>query len=223
MTAVRSPSSSYRVADARFTGGATTAKQLPPAGPPEIAFCGRSNVGKSSLLNMLVQRKNLVRTSRTPGCTRQINFFDVDLAMTPKWSVRFVDLPGYGYAARGKAEKSQWQGMIEGYFRERTTWAGAVILVDVRRGLEEEERELVGFLETLEREKPFELLVVATKIDRLSLAERKPALLACDKTLKDANVHGLAGRVLGTSASAGDGRDLVWRRIEALAKRFTEE
>lgn len=210
----------YRIADARFVGGATSAKGLPEAGPPEIAFCGRSNVGKSSLLNMLVMRKNLVRTSRTPGCTRQINFFDVDVAGKDKWSIRFVDLPGYGYAARAKGERSAWQAMIEGYFRERETWRGAVILVDVRRGIEHEEQELVEFLASLDRKSPFEILTVATKIDRLSLSERKPALAACERTLRAAS---LQSRVIGTSASNGDGRELVWKNLERIAKGAPRE
>ncbi|HEX7664627.1 MAG TPA: ribosome biogenesis GTP-binding protein YihA/YsxC [Polyangiaceae bacterium] len=219
MTAAASKAekSVYRIADAKFTGGATTAKQLPVAGPPEVAFCGRSNVGKSSLLNMLVARKNLVRTSRTPGCTRQINFFDVDVAAPEKFAIRFVDLPGYGYASRAKSERSQWQTMIEGYFRERETWAGAVILVDARRGLEEEEEELAEFLTSLNRD--FELLVVATKIDRLSLSERKPALATVEKQLRASKEKSLGGRVLGSSASTGDGRDLVWRRLQAMAAK----
>lgn len=220
MTAAASKAekSTYRIADARFTGGAVTAKQLPAAGPPEVAFCGRSNVGKSSLLNMLVARKNLVRTSRTPGCTRQINFFDVDVAAPEKFSIRFVDLPGYGYASRAKSERSQWQAMIEGYFRERETWTGAIILVDARRGLEEEEEALVEFLQSLDRKAPFELLVVGTKIDRLPLSERKPALAACEKTLRQSSVKNVVGHVVGSSASTGDGRDLVWRRLQAMAK-----
>ena len=213
----------YRIADARFVGGATSAKGLPEAGPPEVAFCGRSNVGKSSLLNMLVTRKNLVRTSRTPGCTRQINFFDVDVAGKDKWQIRFVDLPGYGYAARAKGERSAWQAMIEGYFRERETWRGAVILVDVRRGIEHEEQELVEFLASLERKSPYEILTVATKIDRLSLSERKPALAACEKTLRATGQESLSGHVIGTSASTGDGRELVWKNLERIAKGATGE
>ena len=221
----------YRIADARFVGGATSAKGLPEAGPPEIAFCGRSNVGKSSLLNMLVMRKNLVRTSRTPGCTRQINFFDVDVSGRDgagagsgkeKWQIRFVDLPGYGYAARAKGERSAWQAMIEGYFRERETWRGAAILVDVRRGLEQEEQELLEFLASLDRKAPYEILTLATKIDRLSLSERKPALAACEKSLRAA-APGSPGRVVGTSASTGDGRELVWKNLERIAKGASRE
>lgn len=223
----------YRIADARFVGGATSAKGLPEAGPPEVAFCGRSNVGKSSLLNMLVQRKNLVRTSRTPGCTRQINFFDVDVAGRAadtgagtgkeKWQIRFVDLPGYGYAARAKGERSAWQAMIEGYFRERETWRGAVILVDVRRGIEREEEELVEFLASLDRKPSYEILTVATKIDRLSLSERKPALAACEKTVRAAGPKMSQARVIATSASNGDGRDIVWKNLERIAKGASRE
>ncbi|MGH7280038.1 MAG: ribosome biogenesis GTP-binding protein YihA/YsxC [Polyangiaceae bacterium] len=222
-TTSREANTAYRIADARFVGGATDAKGLPEAGPPEVAFCGRSNVGKSSLLNMLVQRKNLVRTSRTPGCTRQINFFDVDVAGKEKWQIRFVDLPGYGYAARAKGERSAWQAMIEGYFRARETWRGAVILVDVSRGIEDEERELVEFLASLDHAAPYEIVTVATKIDRLSLSDRKPALAACEKTVRAAGQKTLQGHVIGTSASNGDGRELVWKNLERIAKGASRE
>ena len=109
-----------------------------------MAFAGRSNVGKSSLLNAMMQRKGLARTSSTPGCTRQLNVFEVRCA--DGLTLRFVDLPGYGWAQRSKAERAQWQGMIEGYLQRRAGPARGRLLVDVRRGVEDEERQLVDFL-----------------------------------------------------------------------------
>src|SRR5579872_1051573 len=126
-----------RVVEAKFVAGAVDAASLPPPTLIEIAFAGRSNVGKSSLLNATMQRRGLARTSRTPGCTRQLNVFEVRCA--DGLALRFVDLPGYGWARRSKAERSQWQEMIEGYLQARASLRAVVLLVDVRRGVEEEE------------------------------------------------------------------------------------
>jgi len=216
---------SFKIADARFAAGAAVAQSLPPSTAPEIAFCGRSNVGKSSLLNMLVARKNLVRTSRTPGCTRQINLFDVDVVGKEKWNVCFVDLPGYGYAARSRDERSQWQKMVEGYFSERPAWKGVVLLMDVRRGLEDEEEDLAEYLESLPRPDldPLQIVVVATKLDRLARNEQKPALDKFEKRLRTSGLHSLSGRVLGSSAETGEGREQLWRKIESLALKRAPE
>src|SRR5579871_5826548 len=168
-----------RVVHAEFAAGAVDAAQLPPPTLLEVAFAGRSNVGKSSLLNAVMQRRGLARTSGTPGCTRQLNIFEV--RCTDGLSLRFVDLPGYGWARRSKSERAHWQGMIEGYLRRRTGLRAVVLLVDVRRGVEDEERQLVDFLrlprETSDRG-PLEVILVATKVDKLGVAARKPALEA---------------------------------------------
>ena len=165
-----------RVVEARFVAAAQTPQSLPAPVSVEVAFAGRSNVGKSSLLSSLVARKNLVRTSSTPGCTRQINFYEVRLA--DGTSLQFVDLPGYGYAKRSKAERASWATLIETYLLERPALALVIVLVDVRRGLEDEERELLSLIETSEsknRRTP-KALLVATKMDRLANAKRKPEL-----------------------------------------------
>src|SRR5271155_5223505 len=130
-----------RVVAAEFVAGATRAEQLPAPALAEIAFAGRSNVGKSSLLNAMMQRRNLVRTSRTPGCTRQINIFGCTTA--DGLALHLVDLPGYGYAKLSKAEKSPWGLMLEGYLRTRITPRAVVLLADVRRGLEADDTELL--------------------------------------------------------------------------------
>lgn len=189
-----------KIAKAEFTAGAAKQNQIPPAALPEIAFAGRSNVGKSSLLNMMLQRKGLARTSNTPGCTRQINFFDVGVAGGPEMA--FVDLPGYGYAKVSKSESRDWKILLEAYLRERPTLKAVVILVDVRRGLEQEEADLVEFL-GLRPGLP--VFLAATKLDKLSRNAQKPALAALQK---EAGV-----KVVGTSAETGAGRDDLWDRI----------
>lgn len=187
-----------QVNDARFVAGATRLEQLPPPAFAEIAFAGRSNVGKSSLINCLVNRRKLVRTSGTPGCTRAINVFRVTL---PGAEIDFVDLPGYGYAQRSKQERRSWGPLIESFLRERPGLRGVVVIVDVRRGLEDDDRQLVEFLDHVEREP----ILVATKLDKLAASKRKPAL---------ARLRADAGRrVHGFSASEAIGRDDLWREL----------
>jgi GTP-binding protein len=199
-------SSGPRVSSAEFAAGAAESSQVPPpadfSDAPEIAFAGRSNVGKSSLLNMMLQRRGLARTSNTPGCTRQINFFDVRLAGDEPKHVVFVDLPGYGYAKVSKSEAGKWKGLLESYLLERPTLRAVVVLVDVRRGLEAEEEDLIEFLE----ERPeLRVIVAATKVDKLSLSAQKPAVakLAAGKPF----------RVVATSGESGAGREELWGRI----------
>jgi GTP-binding protein len=195
-----------RVVAADFVAGAVDASGLPPPTIAEVAFAGRSNVGKSSLLNAMMQRRGLARTSRTPGCTRQLNIFEVRCA--DGLSLRFVDLPGYGWARRSKSERGEWQAMIEGYLRGRASLKAVAVLVDVRRGPEDEEKQLVEFLaqrRPVSSAKPLEVIYVATKIDKLGASQRKPALDAVKKMT--------GGGVLGFSAVTGDGREALWARI----------
>jgi GTP-binding protein len=198
--------SPMRVVDAKFVAGAVDSEGLLAPTLVEVAFAGRSNVGKSSLLNALMQRHGLCRTSRTPGCTRQLNVFEVRCA--DGLAVHFADLPGYGWAKRSKSERSEWQGMIEGYLRRRASLRAVAVLVDVRRGPEDEERQLVEFLRgrrAVSEPKPLEIIVVATKIDKLGASQRKPALDAVRK---------VAGPgVIGFSAVTGDGWEELWKRI----------
>jgi GTP-binding protein len=197
-----------RVLDATFVAGAPTLASLPPPTLAEVAFAGRSNVGKSSLLNAVMQRKSLARTSNTPGCTRQLNVFAVRCA--DDLAVNFVDLPGYGWARRSKTERAEWQAMIEGYLRRRAALRAVVVIVDVRRGVEEEERQLIDFLagpREVSASKAIEVILVATKLDKLSGSARKPALAAVRK--------GAGGAVVGFSAVSGEGREELWGRIRA--------
>jgi GTP-binding protein len=195
----------FRVKTAEFEAGATKLDGLPPATVPEIAFAGRSNVGKSSLMNALVERTGLVRTSSTPGCTRALNLFSV--TMGDGAAYRFVDLPGYGYAKLSKAEKSRWGAMIEGYLKDRPTLRAVVLLVDIRRGFEEDDGQLKEFVETCRSgASEVAVILVATKLDKLALSKRKPALAAFK--------HATGLGPIGFSAVSGEGRDALWARIE---------
>lgn len=208
---MKEPKQETRVVHAEFAAGAVDASQLPPPTVLEVAFAGRSNVGKSSMLNAMMQRRGLVRTSNTPGCTRQLNVFDLRCA--DGLSLRFVDLPGYGWAKRSKAERTQWQSMIEGYLRTRAGLRAVVLLVDVRRGVEEEEQQLVDFLREPRQTsdpRPLEVILVATKIDKLGAAARKPALEAVRKSARGL---GPGASIIGFSAVSGEGREPVWDRI----------
>jgi len=156
------------VTDAAFFAEARELGALPAGGPPEIAIAGRSNVGKSTLLNRLAARRALARTSKTPGRTRGLVIFTLRLARAPLGELRLVDLPGYGYARVGKGERESWGPLIEGYTRGRPSLALFVMLVDSRRGLEDEERQLYEWLGT----ENVPAQVVFTKVDKLSASER---------------------------------------------------
>ncbi len=155
-----------KVTHATFLGAATEPGRFPDPSVPEVAFAGRSNVGKSSAINRLVGRRGLARTSSTPGRTQQLNFFGIDDRLV------LVDLPGYGYAKVSKAVRDAWRPLVESYLGTRGVLAGVVLIVDVRRGLEEEEHQLLDVLAALD----VPVLVLATKIDKLNRGERTKAL-----------------------------------------------
>jgi GTP-binding protein len=199
------PLNEYRISTAEFVAGAIDVKGLPLPILPEIAFAGRSNAGKSSVMNTLVQRKSLVRTSSTPGCTRQLNVFEISLKNGP--TLGLVDLPGYGYARLSKSEKSTWGRMIETYITARATLRAVVLIVDVRRGIEEDDRGLLDFVAT-SREAgvpPLSTFVVATKLDKLPMNQHKTRLAQLKKE------SGIAS--IGFSAVTGEGRDELWKRL----------
>lgn len=188
----------WRVANASFVISATGLEGAPPAGPPEIAVAGRSNVGKSSLLNAFAGQRSLARVSRTPGRTQLLNFFDVKLRHPSHGdrSLRWVDLPGYGFARATKTIREGFGPMIESYLDGRETMRGLVLLVDARREPKDEELNLVQFMSR--RQIP--TLLCATKVDKLSRSER--GLLA----RRIAAPFGIDPRdVLLTSSSSGEG------------------
>ena len=187
-----------KISNVAFAGAAGRPGRYPTLPYPEIAFAGRSNVGKSSLINRLLERRT-ARVGATPGRTRQLNFFTVNDALT------FVDLPGYGYARVAKSERRAWQKLVEDYLSGAPQLCGVVIIIDIRRGPEDEEAALCEFL--THHRRPF--VFVATKCDKLSR-------LQCDKQRRV-----LAGR-LGTqpllfSARNGSGRDALWQTLLDLA------
>ncbi|MCA9622901.1 MAG: YihA family ribosome biogenesis GTP-binding protein [Myxococcales bacterium] len=195
----------WAIVEAEFVAGSQTLASLPPPLVAEVAFAGRSNVGKSSLMNALVGRRSLVRTSSTPGCTRQINFFDAKARDGAVF--RLVDLPGYGYAKRSKAERRQWGDLIDGYLAGRETLKAVLVLVDARRGLAEEERQLLEFVRA--RRVPLTALVVATKIDKVKKSARKAALSQLGREAGE--------RVIGSSATDAVGIETLWRAIRSAA------
>jgi len=167
------------VLSAEFIKSAADARGWPPAGPPEFAFCGRSNVGKSSALNALAGRKQLARVSRTPGRTRLLNFFDLRVAEKtrsgargPEQEVRFADLPGYGFAAGPREERDVWKKMIEEYLTRRETLRALVVLVDGDLGAQPSDVEMVRWAESLEKR----ILCAATKLDKIARSGRRQQL-----------------------------------------------
>lgn len=192
-----------KITSADFVTTATDQAGWPREGLPEIAFLGRSNVGKSSLINCLVGRKSLARVSAAPGRTRAINFFRVN----QRWM--FADLPGFGYAKVSKEMRKGWRELVENYLRERRELRVAVLILDLRRSAGDDERELIGWLTA--QGLPFWL--VATKADKLSSNERRKALAAWTQGL------GVPWDQLTLfSAQTGEGRPELWGRLRGFLK-----
>ena len=176
-----------------FMGGmASAGGWRPPTELPEVAFAGRSNVGKSSLLNKLIRRKAFARVSRTPGRTREINFFRVNDAFI------LSDLPGYGYARISKEKKADWKPLIEGYLKRTPTLAGVVLLLDIRREPSEDDIAMLDFLAEI----GVPAVIVLTKVDkvsRIAAGERTDAIMAALALSRD--------QTIPFSATTGEGRD----------------
>ena len=188
-----------------FIWGASSVDNLPPETLPEIAFVGRSNAGKSSLLNALTGRKALARVSHTPGRTRQINFFNLG------GKIVLADLPGCGYAKASKSLADEWQNLIFAYLRGRANLSRVILLVDARRGAMETDQEAMGLLD----QAAVSYVLALTKIDQLSVAERTKAQTAI---LEVGRRHTAAyPEAFATSALKNLGLDPVKAHIVALA------
>ena len=187
----------------RMTAGEI--KQFPADPIPQIALCGRSNVGKSSLINSLLARKSLARVSSSPGKTITVNFYDVDKKLF------LVDLPGYGFAKRSREEQVKWSSLTDGYFTKNPNidrLAGAAQLVDSRIGLTKDDEAMVEWLNHME----IPYFVIATKVDKLNVTERK-------NNLEKISAHPLlreGTKVIPFSALKGEGREAVWETIGDL-------
>lgn len=198
-----------QILDARFVITAVEAKGYPKAQFPEIAFVGRSNVGKSSMINALANRRKLVRVSNTPGRTRTINFFDVDLERDEtRRTLTLADLPGYGFAKASKGDREQWKTMIGEYLEKRDNLKVIVQIVDAEVGPTSDD---FSTLDYLQERKP-RILVAATKIDRLGKAQRKPRL---HKIAEQLEVPREA--VLPFSATDRLGVDEMWQMLLDVA------
>jgi GTP-binding protein len=184
----------------------------PPAGAPEIAIAGRSNVGKSTLLNRLAGRRSLARTSKTPGRTRGILFYDLKVRVGEVTeNLRLVDLPGYGYAQVSHAERKSWQPMVEGYVKGRATLAIFLTLVDARRPLGSEEEQMIEWLASLH----VYHRIVVTKADKLSARERT----AARDTVRRALPPGSPPPIL-VSGETGFGVEELWSVAQAATARL---
>lgn len=194
-----------RIAAAEFVISAAQRAQFPKDDLPQIAFCGRSNVGKSSLINCLVGRKNLARTSSTPGKTRQLNFYRLTQTGEFHRSFYFVDLPGYGYAKVSQTEREAWRRLIEGYFEQARTLRAAIAIIDSRHGALESDLELLLWFVSLK----LPVIVVATKTDKLSNNQRAKM----QREIVSALAHLPLTQVLMFSAQTNFGRKELWQTI----------
>jgi GTP-binding protein len=190
---------------AKFITSAAKPADFPPPSLPEVAVVGRSNVGKSSLINALVGQDGLARTSRTPGRTRLVNWFEI--GTTPPFFL--VDLPGYGYAQVDQATRESWRPLIETYLADRPTLVGVLLLIDIRRNAEEEELDFVPWL--AQRDKP--ILVALTKADKLPKNKRTLEIMRAKKLL------GLRKDPIAVSTLSADGIDPLWKGVVQLAHK----
>ena len=188
---------------AKFVAAYGISSQLPPSEKLEIAFAGRSNVGKSTLINKVFNRKNLARVSAVPGKTATINFYQVE-------DTFFVDLPGYGYAKVAKSEKHRWSELIEGYFNQNRNVALVLLLIDIRHSPSQLDLDMVEYL--VETEYPF--LIVFTKADKLSRLQKEKRL----EGFRTEIPYGEEIRMIPVSSETGEGIEELRSVLEEVSK-----
>lgn len=190
-----------KIHTAEFVTSAVDPDGYPPPDRPEVAFGGRSNVGKSSLINTLLHRKKLVRTSKQPGRTQTVNFFNVNDELY------FVDLPGYGFAKVPVEVKDSWGPMIEGYLAHRPNLRAMVVVMDLRRGVEEDDFELIMAAPHFQ----IQPILVFTKADKYGTNKRKQRRY---ELARDIEMD--PGQLILFSSKEGFGRKKLWKRLEYL-------
>ncbi len=193
-----------KIVSARFLTSAVDPSQYPGTFLPEVAFAGRSNVGKSSLINTLLGRKGLVKTSSSPGRTQTLNFFEVNCAFV------FVDLPGYGYARAPEVVRRRWRPMVERYLSEREELRGVVVIMDIRREPTEGDLQLLEWL----AHKNITSIRVLTKVDKLSQPRRMKQITLIRRQLPPASAEPVL-----FSAMTGEGKKGLWSEIHSLLKQ----
>jgi GTP-binding protein len=190
-----------QIRSAKFICSAVKPEHYPPADLPEVAFAGRSNVGKSSLINKILNRKKLVRTSKTPGRTQLLNFFEINEIY------RFVDLPGYGYAKVPPEVQKRWRPMVENYLTTRVNLRGMVWLLDIRREVSKEDLTLWDWLQAQQ----LKVIIVITKADKLSKNKRNKQAASIAKSLGMKTQE-----LIQFSAISGEGKDEIWQELTRL-------
>ena len=198
-----------KIVSAEFLTGAVSCQQYPDSVCPELAFVGRSNVGKSSLINSLLNRKKLVKTSQIPGKTQEINFFKVNNDFI------FADLPGYGFAKVPQSVQKCWKKMIEDYLLKRETLLAVIFIIDLRRNPSPLDLDLQRWLEA----RGVEYLLVGTKVDKLSQSEIKKQV---DK-LNEAYFDSGKSELLVYSSKSSRGRKELWNKITTRIEAYKQE
>lgn len=198
-----------KILAAEFIKSCVAPEHFPSGNLPEVAFVGRSNVGKSSLINSLLNRRDLAKVSRTPGKTRAVNLFQVSTSDSALADFYLVDLPGYGFAKVSKTERAQWAPLIESYLGDRSSLMGVVLLVECRV-VTDQDRQTLAWLRSIGH-RP---ILVATKADKLKPAERVRVLRQthADLGLTDGEM------LIPYSTFTGDGRERLWGALRDLAK-----
>jgi len=199
--------SSVRIREVEFAGAIGRPGQAPPADLRQVAIAGRSNVGKSSLVNAVVGRKRIARVSGTPGKTREINFYLIDNRFF------LVDLPGYGFARAPEAVRDAWRRLVEKYLTHNDRLDGLILLLDCRRGVQEADRQLLDYVSADE----IPVLVVLTKMDKLNRSGRTKAVADVRSQLEIP-----ADQVVATSAQTGEGVDVLTESLLALVDSNAE-